>query len=106
MDISRSRIDAQGASLIEDRSGCGVCTRGGFSLIELLSVMAVMVMISTIVVSSGFGMRRGATYTAARQIPANVLEYAHQRACMDGRQTAVLFAPSSGSQSEFSASVF
>lgn len=80
--------------------------RAGFTLIELLSVMAVMVMITTIVVASGFGMRRGAAYTAARQIPQNVLEYAHQRACMDGRKTAVLFAKSGENSDELVASIF
>lgn len=74
--------------------------REGFTLIELLSVMAVMVMITTVVVASGFGMRRGATYNAARQIPNNVLEYARQRACLDGRKTAVLFENETGSSKE------
>ena len=80
--------------------------RNGFTLIELLSVMAVMVMITTIVVASGFGLRRSASYTSAMQVPRSVLEYAHQRACMDGRKTAVLFAPNGKNSSEFAASIF
>ncbi|MBP5544684.1 MAG: prepilin-type N-terminal cleavage/methylation domain-containing protein [Kiritimatiellae bacterium] len=78
--------------------------RAGFTLIEMLSVMAVMVMLTTIVVASGFGMRRGASANAALQIPQNVMEYARQRACMDGRRTAVLFAPDE--EGVFSASIF
>lgn len=80
--------------------------RSGFTLIELLSVMGVMIIITTIVVTSGFGLRRSATYTSARQIPNNILEYAHQRACMDGRRTAVLFAPSGDDSDAFVVSLF
>lgn len=77
---------------------CGAPRRtAGFTLIELLSVMAVMVMITSVVVASGFGMRRGAVYNSVRQIPNNVLEYARQRACLDGRTTAVLFENETGS---------
>ena len=74
---------------------CGAPRRkaAGFTLIELLSVMAVMILITTVVVTSGFGLRRSATYSSVVSIPTSVMEYARQRACMDGRKTAVLFAP-------------
>lgn len=73
---------------------CGAPRRNaGFTLIELLSVMGVMILITTIVVTSGFGLRRSATYSSVVSIPTSVMEYARQRACMDGRKTAVLFAP-------------
>lgn len=64
---------------------------GGFTLIELLTVMAVMIIVTSITVSSGFGLSRSAKYDSAVQLPVNILEYAHQRACMDGRDTAVVF---------------
>ena len=80
--------------------------KAGFTLIELLSVMGVMILITTIVVTSGFGLRRSAAFNSARQIPNNILEYAHQRACMDGRRTAVLFAPNGKDSDVFAASIF
>ncbi len=66
-------------------------TRKGFTLIELLTVMGVMIIITSIVVANAFGVSKGAAYTSAREIPFNVLQYAHQRACMDGRVTAACF---------------
>lgn len=80
--------------------------RSGFTLIELLTVMGVMILISTIVVASGFGMRRGAAINAATQLPYNVMEYARQHACMDGRMTAVMIAPNGTDSGEYAASVF
>lgn len=78
-----------------------------FTLIELLTVMTVMVLVTSIAVTSGFGMRKSATYTSARELPVNILEYAHQRACMDGRRTAVLIAPADSSvKDQYEASVF
>ena len=66
-------------------------TRKGFTLIELLTVMGVMIIITSIVVANAFGVSKGAAYASAREIPFNVLQYAHQRACMDGRVTAACF---------------
>lgn len=74
--------------------------RSGFTLIELLSVMAVMILISTVVVTSGFGLRRSAAYSSSISIPSSVMEYARQRACMDGRKTAVLFGPNGGTAND------
>ncbi len=65
--------------------------KSGFTLVELLAVIGVMIIITTVVVSSSIGMSRGAAYNAARDIPHNVLEHAHQRACMDGKKTIVRF---------------
>lgn len=73
-------------------------TSGGFTLIELLTVMAVMIIVTSITVSSGFGISRSAKYDSAVQLPVNALEYAHQRACMDGRETAVVFAKDDNDQ--------
>lgn len=58
--------------------------RRGFTLMELLVVMAIMLIISTILVASYFGMIRAASYTAAENDVYNTLQLARQRACMDG----------------------
>ena len=64
----------------------------GFTLIELLAVIGVIVVITSIIVGNAFGVTRGATFTSAREIPFNVLQYARQRACMDGRETIAYFS--------------
>ncbi len=69
----------------------GGAAERGFTLIELLTVMGVMIIITSIVVANAFGISKGAAYTSAREIPFNVLQYAHQRACMDGKVTAACF---------------
>lgn len=51
---------------------------------ELLVVMAIMITISTIVVSSYFGMTRAASYHAAENSVLKALQLARQRACLDG----------------------
>ena len=66
--------------------------RAGFTLIELLTVMGVMAIITSIIATDAFGVTRGASFTSAREIPYNVLQYARQRACMDGRVTIAYFA--------------
>lgn len=66
--------------------------RAGFTLIELLTVMGVMVIVTSIIAASNFGVTRGASFTSAHDIPYNVLQYARQRACMDGRTTLAYFS--------------
>jgi prepilin-type N-terminal cleavage/methylation domain-containing protein len=58
--------------------------RRGFTLVELLVVMAIMVTVSAILVANYFGMTRAASYTAAGRNVYNMLMLARQRACMDG----------------------
>ncbi|NLF23967.1 MAG: type II secretion system protein [Lentisphaerae bacterium] len=58
--------------------------RAAFTIMELLVVMAIMITISTIVVSSYFGMTRAASYHAAENSVLKALQLARQRACLDG----------------------
>ncbi len=64
----------------------------GFTLVELLAVVGVMIIITTVVVSSSVGMSKSAAFVSAQEIPLRVLEYARQRACMDGKKTIVRFS--------------
>jgi prepilin-type N-terminal cleavage/methylation domain-containing protein len=63
--------------------------RAGFTLMELLVVMAIMLTISTILVAGYFGMTRAASYAAAETDVYNLIQLARQRACLDG--TKVFF---------------
>ncbi|MDD5706106.1 MAG: type II secretion system protein [Kiritimatiellae bacterium] len=65
---------------------CGNPSRGrrGFTVLELLTVIAIMMVVSTILVASFFGMGRAAAYTTARNAVFNTLHLARQRALMDG----------------------
>lgn len=65
--------------------------RGGFTLIELLVVVSLMVLVTTIVVTSAFGLTRGASFSAAENTVFKYLEYARQRACMDGKEVVACF---------------
>lgn len=66
-------------------------TDKGFTLLELMVVMGIMVLISTIVVSGYFGMSRASAYIAARTVVYGTLQNAAQRACLDGRRVVVAF---------------
>lgn len=65
--------------------------KGGFTLLELLVVMGIMVVISTIMATSYFGAQRAASYTACATDVSNALTLARQRACMNGKITYVAF---------------
>lgn len=62
----------------------GAARRDGFTLLELLVVMGIMLTLSSILVAAYFGMTRAASYTAAETAVYNLLQLARQRACMDG----------------------
>lgn len=66
-------------------------TNTGFTLIELMVVMGIMVLVTTIAVSGYFGMSRASSYVSARTVVRSVLQTAAQRACMDGRRVVVAF---------------
>ena len=63
----------------------------GFTLIELMVVMGLMILISSIVVSGTFGMTRSSSYRVAEDIVFNTLQMARQRACTDGKRVIVAF---------------
>ncbi len=62
----------------------------GFTLLELLVVMGIMVSLSTVAVTSYFAAMRGMARRSALQQLAGTLTLARQRACMDGVTTCVM----------------
>ncbi len=65
--------------------------RSGFTLIELMVVVGIMILIATIVVSGSFGMSRASSYLAAENVVYNTLQAARQKACTDGKPVIVAF---------------
>jgi prepilin-type N-terminal cleavage/methylation domain-containing protein len=64
--------------------------RTGFTLLELLTVMAIMALLSTLAVTSYFGAVRGMARKSAVNHLANTLALARQRACMEGSRMCVM----------------
>jgi prepilin-type N-terminal cleavage/methylation domain-containing protein len=65
-------------------------SRHGFSLLELLAVMSIMAMLTTLAVTSYFNAIRGMTRRSAVKHLANTLILARQRACMEGTRVSVM----------------
>jgi prepilin-type N-terminal cleavage/methylation domain-containing protein len=65
-------------------------SRRGFSLLELLAVMSIMAMLTTLAVTSYFSAIRGMTRRSAVKHLANTLILARQRACMEGTRVSVM----------------
>lgn len=63
----------------------------GFTLVELLVVMVIIAIVSTIVISSSFGMSRGSGYSASENMVFNSLQTARQHACTDGKRVVIAF---------------
>jgi prepilin-type N-terminal cleavage/methylation domain-containing protein len=63
----------------------------GFTLIELMVVIGIMILISSIVVTGSFGMSRASGYMAAESVVYNTLQAARQKACTDGKRVLVAF---------------
>ena len=62
----------------------------GFSLLELLAVMSIMAMLTTLAVTSYFNAIRGMTRRSAVKHFANSLILARQRACLEGVRVSVM----------------
>ncbi len=62
----------------------------GFTLMELLIVIAIMAIISTAAIGGYFGMQRSAAYSAAHDNVYNTLTLAKQRAVIDGKVTSLM----------------
>jgi len=62
----------------------------GFSLLELLAVMSIMAMLTTLAVTSYFNAIRGMTRRSAAKHFANSLILARQRACLEGVRVSVM----------------
>ena len=63
----------------------------GFTLIELMVVIGIMILIASIVVTGSFGMSRASGYMAAESVVYNTLQAARQKACTDGKRVLVAF---------------
>ena len=66
---------------------------GGFTLIELMVVVGIMVLVASIVVTGSFGMSRASGYLAAENVVYNTMRAARQKACTDGKRVLVAFIP-------------
>lgn len=64
--------------------------RDGFSLLELLAVISIMALLSTLAVTSYFSAVRGMAFRSAKRHFENALVQARQRACMDGVRVSVM----------------
>lgn len=64
---------------------------GGFTLVELLVVVGLMVLVTSIVTTGAFGLSRGASFTSSKSTVSSMLEYARQKACIDGKDVVVCF---------------
>ncbi len=64
--------------------------RCGFSLLELLAVISIMALLSTMAVTSYFSAVRGMAFRSAKRHFLNALDQAHQRACMDGVRVSLV----------------
>jgi type II secretory pathway pseudopilin PulG len=62
-----------------------------FTLIELLVVIAIIMIVSSILVASFFGMIRGSSYAAVEKNVFNTLTLARQRACIDRSRVCLMF---------------
>jgi prepilin-type N-terminal cleavage/methylation domain-containing protein len=62
----------------------------GFTLMELLVVITIMGLISTIAVSSYFGITRAAAYSTSHDTLYNTLVLTKQRAVIDGKMTSLV----------------
>jgi type II secretory pathway pseudopilin PulG len=63
--------------------------RAGFTLLELLIVISMMIFITTIAVMNYFGAMRSAGYTAVSSDVFSALVMARQRACINGQPVIV-----------------
>lgn len=78
--------------------------RRGFTLLELLVVIGLMVLVTTIVVSGTFGMARASSYLAAENVLLRTIQNTRQSACTSGRKEIIAFVgPDNG---EFKANSF
>ena len=64
--------------------------RSGFSLLELLAVIAIMALLSTLAVTSYFSAIRGMATRSAKRHFENALVQARQRACLEGVRVSLM----------------
>jgi prepilin-type N-terminal cleavage/methylation domain-containing protein len=85
-----NRVDGRATAPAEPQAAAGRPARAGFTLMELLVVITIMGMISTIAVSSYFGVTRAAAYSASHDNVYNTLVLTKQRAVIDGKTTSLV----------------
>jgi prepilin-type N-terminal cleavage/methylation domain-containing protein len=66
----------------------------GFTLLELLVVIAIIMIVSSVLVASYFGMMRSSSYAATEKNVFGALNLARQRACIDGTRVYMMFTNS------------
>ncbi len=66
-------------------------TQRAFTLVELMMVMFVMALVTTIVATNAFGVSRSSSFTSAQDILFNALSLARQPACMNNHEVCVVF---------------
>ncbi len=71
-------------------TGATPAARRGFSLLELLAVIAIMALLSTMAVTSYFSAVRGMASRSAKRHFYEALLQARQRACMDGVRVSLM----------------
>lgn len=65
--------------------------RAGFTLIELMVVVGLMILVTAITISGSFGMTRSSGFRGAEDLVFNTLQFARQKACVEGKETLVIF---------------
>ena len=83
-------MDVKGRKRQKKAAGTPKRARRGFSLLELLAVMSIMAMLSTLAVTSYFGAIRGMASRGAKKHFQNTLLLARQRACIDGARVRLM----------------
>jgi prepilin-type N-terminal cleavage/methylation domain-containing protein len=87
---TKNRDADRAAALAAPQAAAGRPSRAGFTLMELLVVITIMGLISTIAVSSYFGITRAAAYSASHDNLYNTLVLTKQRAVIDGKMTSLV----------------
>ncbi len=88
--LNGNRAAGRAAAPAAPQAAAGRPSHAGFTLMELLVVITIMGIISTIAVSSYFGITRAAAYAAAHDNLYNTLVLTKQRAVIDGKVTSLV----------------
>lgn len=98
-------MNVMGGKPQEGAAGAAKRVRWGFSLLELLAVMSIMAMLSTLAVTSYFSAIRSMAARGAKKQFLNTLVLARQRACIDGARVSVMIFNEIGSYESDGATV-
>ena len=87
---TKNRDADRAAALAAPQAAACRPSRAGFTLMELLVVITIMGIITTIAVSSYFAVTRAAAYSASHDTLYNTLVLTKQRAVIDGKMTSLI----------------